>query len=102
MQYFIAIIISPFVSGGTHGDRIREIWGEPYTEDSRTQSAGSPLWSNGSKGAFYDGPLVDVVGATSAYSSNLSSVNFRASLVVPTGNDNAPITLSVKYFRRIS
>jgi len=56
------------------------------------------------KGAFYTKPvgLSATYERTSTYGYSVANFGFSASNVVPTGEENSPRTLSVRYWRRVA
>jgi hypothetical protein len=86
-----AIIKPTFISGGVQEDRIREIEGHLSARERIF------VWS---EGAFKDGPISGGV-ATSGSNNGSTYSDFIASLVVPTGLDNAPTNVSMRFWRRV-
>jgi hypothetical protein len=82
---------SPFISGGVHEDRIRNIKGNSGLENGyRTTMSG----------VFYEGAsaVINQLGNTLTH----AQLSFDASRVVRTGAENSPLTLSIKLWRRVS
>jgi hypothetical protein len=81
----------PFVSGGSHGDRIRDIKGNSGAENGYRATM---------SGVFYESAatVINQLGNTVTH----AQLSFDASRVVRTGTDNSPLTLSCKLWRRVS
>jgi len=88
----------PFETGGVHGDVQRAITGSLTPPSGNTWGLlGTAL---NSKGALY--AVGGGAGATVGNNNATYFIYFDSSLVVPTGNENSPRTMSVVYWRRVS
>jgi hypothetical protein len=106
-KYVIEVIVSggkfwsveggfrpPFVSGGRQDDRIRNMEGNIYYVSYPPE-----------KGGVADGVFTVLsVPASGASSGGVEAYtyNFKASRVVRTGDDNAPVNLSTRFWRRVA
>jgi hypothetical protein len=81
-----------FVSGGVQGDRIRNI------ADIFTVSTASAK----SSGLITVGFISQQTNITGGISESRANVSINTSRVVPTGLENSPRTLSVRYWRRVA
>jgi len=91
LQYFADKNISPFNTGSA-GDRIRNFAG----------AVGEGRGFVGGSGPFYCYAISGNQAGTGGTASAIIRIDFDPSRVVPTGVDNAPITLSVILWRRIN
>jgi len=85
-----------FESGGVYGDMIRDIIGtisNSVVKDAGSRGTGALRQAGNSSGSAESGTGSGFGGGT---------LTLDASLIVPTGNENSPRTLSVNYWRRIS
>jgi hypothetical protein len=80
-----------FIFGGVQQDRIRNFSGTFISRPASGQA--------GFTGPFQIG---EIMANNSGGSSGNYKIYFDPSLVVPTGPDNAPINLSVRYWRRVA
>jgi hypothetical protein len=85
--------ISTFVSGGVQADRIRNITGRFDIYN---------IQEGLSSGAFFQKNIATKSVLNPDWANYGIVLGFDPSLVVPTGPDNAPINLSVRYWRRIA
>jgi len=81
------------------GDAIREIWGGW----NATPLGGAGSASFGSAyGAFFGSGSRTVRGGNVLGYSATANASFAASRVVPTGPENSPVTIAVRYWRRVA